>query len=712
MSVIQKIRTKYAKLAGGIIALALVAFILMDALSSRTSSLFGDDSSIAKVNGEKIDYIAYSQRNKDYETLYGSTQTIDDNFRAQLNSMALEDLVKEQLIMEQADKLGLTVTEAEKKDLIYGNDPDAGVKGYQAFINPDTKMFDPQYVKLFEQQVDQLDPTGKARQHWETYKAYILRNSLSKKYNTMFTAAVYMPKFLVEARAEQQASMANVDFVALTYDLVKDEEVKLSDADFKNYMEQHKTEFYNEENTRSIEYVAFNVLPAKDDTARALGVLNEIKTDFATSTDDESFVNRNSDESFNGAYRMKEDLKSMYADSIFNMAPGAVLGPVYENEGYKLVKVVDKKMYPDSVTCRHILIKTAERGQPVQEDSVAKMRIDSVVAAIKAGASFAEMVQKYSDDAGSKEKGGEYTFPFSQKDGLVKEFSDFIFENKPGDTKTVKVESGGYSGYHYIEILRHGAYKTAAKLAIISKPLFAGDETENEVYTKATEFAAASTSAKAFDEAVEKNKHQKLVADNIKVSDFTVYGLGPSRDIIKWMYNAEVGDVSQVFQLNGKYVVAKLSGIRKAGPMELDTLLRANIEPMVRNDKKAEILAKKYESKKSLAEIAAAAGVQVMTADSIRGNNSFTGNMGYAPKAVGYAFYDGLKLNTLSKPVKEQSGVVFITVKARYKEQGQDQTFIMREREMMQMETKNAVSSEIGNQLKAKAKIKYNVNNF
>ena len=55
MSVIQKIRTKYAKLAGGIIALALVAFILMDALSSRTSSLFGNDTSVLKVDGEAVD---------------------------------------------------------------------------------------------------------------------------------------------------------------------------------------------------------------------------------------------------------------------------------------------------------------------------------------------------------------------------------------------------------------------------------------------------------------------------------------------------------------------------------------------------------------------------------------------------------------------------------------------------------------------------------
>jgi peptidyl-prolyl cis-trans isomerase D len=712
MSVIQKIRTKYAKLAGGVIALALVAFILMDALSSRSGNLFGDDTSIVKVNGEKIDYIAYSQRTKEYEILYGSSQTIDDNFRAQLNSMALEELIKEELVKTEAEKLGLTITEAEKKDMIYGNDPDPGVRNYQAFQNPDTKMFDPQYVKMFEEQVDQLDPTGKARQHWETYKSYILRSALSKKYNTLFTAAVYMPKFLVEARAKQQASMANIDYVSISYESISDEELKLTDEDYKKYIKEHKSEYTNEEDTRAIEYVAFNVMPGAEDTARALGVLNEIREDFINAGDIESFVNRNSEESFNGAYLMKADYKSMYADSVYKLPVGTVLGPVYENEEYKLIKVLDKKMYPDSVKCRHILIKTADRGQAVLEDSIAKRKIDSVAAAIKSGTPFSEMVQKYSDDPGSKETGGEYSFPFTQKAGLVKEFSDFVFENKPGQNTVVKVESNGYSGYHYIEILSHGEYKEALKLATITKPLYAGDETENEVYAKATEFAGNSNSAKAFDEEINKNKLQKLVADNIKVSDFTVYGIGPSRDIIKWMYNSNVGDVSPVFQLTGKYVVAKLTNVRKKGVMELDTILRANIEPMVRSSKKAETLAKKYESKKSLAEVAAAASTQVMPLDSFRGNNSFTAAAGYAPKLVGYSFYEGLKLNTMSKPIQGQAGVYFISVKARYSRPEQDTTFITREREMMQMEAKNTISSQITELLKGKAKIKYNVDNF
>ena len=53
MAVIQKIRDKYGKLAGFIIALALVGFILMDAASGRFGELFGRDNSVAKVNGKK-----------------------------------------------------------------------------------------------------------------------------------------------------------------------------------------------------------------------------------------------------------------------------------------------------------------------------------------------------------------------------------------------------------------------------------------------------------------------------------------------------------------------------------------------------------------------------------------------------------------------------------------------------------------------------------
>ena len=711
MSVIQKIRTKYAKLAGGIIALALVAFILMDALSSRTSSLFGNDTSVVKVDGEAVDIRAYNQRVQEYEVLY-SNQTIDDNFRAQINEMAMQDLIKEQLVAEQAEKLGMTVTEDEKKDMIYGTDPDMMVKNYQAFTDPNTKAFNQQYVKLFEEQAMQLDPTGKALQHWQTYKGYIQANALTKKFNAAFTAAMYVPKFMVETKTKEFAQMASIDFVSVPFETIKDEEVKIDDADYKAYMNKHAGEYTIKEDTRSIEYVAFRVIPSADDTARALGALQNLKEEFTTTNDNESFVNRNSENPFVDRFIMKSSFKSMYADSIFSLPIGGVLGPIYESETYSLVKMLDKTSAPDSVMCRHILIKTAENGQEVLADSIAKTRIDSIAAAIKAGTPFYEMVQKYSDDGGSKDKAGEYNFSYDQKAGLVKEFGDFVFEGKPGESKIVKAEGGNYAGYHYIEIMKQGEVKTAVKIALISKGLFPGDETENNVYSAANEFAANSSTAEAFDKSVKDNNVQKLVAENVKVSDFTIYGIGPSREVIRWMYDAKVNDVSPVFSMNGKYIVAKLTKITPKGMMPLDETMKKNLEFQVKADKKSELIKKKFDGK-NLSEIAAAVTTQVQQLDSFRGNNSFSGPLGYAPKVVGYSFCPDFKPGSVSKGIAEQQGVYYILLKNRFeKPEADNTTFMQSERQMMMMQARSGINTQVMEQLKKNAGVKYNGNNF
>src|SRR5690349_7339674 len=102
MAVIQKIRDKYAKLAGFIIALALVGFILMDAASGRFGDLFGRDSSIAKVNGDKIDYKEYASRIQEYENLYETMgNKMDDNIRAQIHDQVLKEMIYERLVSEQ-----------------------------------------------------------------------------------------------------------------------------------------------------------------------------------------------------------------------------------------------------------------------------------------------------------------------------------------------------------------------------------------------------------------------------------------------------------------------------------------------------------------------------------------------------------------------------------------------------------------------------------
>lgn len=313
MAVIQKIRNKYAKVAGFIIALSLVGFILMDAASGRFGDLFGHDTSVAKVNGEKIDTRAYSQRVKDYETLYAysnGTQNLDDNTRAQINDEALKDLVNEVLIKNVCEKIGIQSTKEEEKDLIYGVNPDPAIQSFPAFRNRQTNMFDPQYVKLFEQQADQLDPTGKAREQWETLKAYVLRTNLIKKYTALVTKNIYEPSFISKYKLDERKNIASIRFVKIPYSTIQDAQVPVKEEELTDYMKKHEAQFRIDQPSRSIEYVAFDVVPTAEDTAKAMDVINRAKPELAAAdtSNIESVVNRNSDEQYVNAFVNKKNV--------------------------------------------------------------------------------------------------------------------------------------------------------------------------------------------------------------------------------------------------------------------------------------------------------------------------------------------------------------------------------------------------------------------
>lgn len=724
MAVIQKIRNKYGKIAGGVIALSLVAFILMDAASGRFGDLFGRDSSVVKVDGSKVDEKEYSKRLKDYEALYdiySGGKTLDEATRAQLNEQAMNELINEKLVDEQCEKLGITVTPDEEKELIYGANADQMIQafkigGQDIFSNPETHHFDPQRVKLFEKQIKENDKTGKTQEGWDALKDYVIRNAKVTKFNNLVMGCVYTPKFLIDNMVNDSRQLANISFVKIPFTAINDAEVKVSDDDLNAYIKAHAAKYQVKEASRSIEFVSFDLIPMTDDTAKSLGELTKLKPAFDTvSTKNiESFVNRNSDDQYRDAFLGKKAFSPQYADSVYSKPVGGVYGPYYEAGTFKMAKVVDKKEVADSVKCRHILVKTKDRGNELRSDSAAKKRIDSAIAELKGGADFKTVALKYSDDSGSFAKGGEYEFTFNQKEGLSKEFGDFIFDGKKGESKTVHVENGQYAGYHYIEILDQKAFGPVAKLAIISKALEAGQQTDRTVFAKANEFAGKNTTGEAFDAAVKAGHLDKRNADNIKPESYTIQGLGSSREIIRWAYDHKVGEVSPVFNLDGKYIVAKVSAIQEKGLQTLNATNRPMIENAVKMEKKAELIKNKYKSMTSLEAIAQAAGQQPQEADSVAGNAGFIPKVGYAPKVVGYVFYKGLQPNAVSPGIQAGDGVYFIKLLNRWEKPVDPMANMMmgQQKMMMEMQSKNAMNNTLRDMLKNQATIKFTVSNI
>jgi peptidyl-prolyl cis-trans isomerase D len=714
MAVIQKIREKYAKLAGFVIALALVGFLLMDA-GDNLKSFFSGGDYIAKVEGDKIEPKEYAERINEYESLYELMgNKVDDNMRAQIHEQVLRELIFEQLTEDQLEDLGITVTKEEEKEMITGANPDPMVMQFPHFRNPETGQFDAQYLMAFEKnQLPASADADKAMQQWKQFKSYMKRQRLMQKYTSLFTGAVHTPKFLIDRQAKDQNMIASIRFVKVPFASINDAEVKVTDADLKQYIEQHPAQYRLDDPTRSIEYVSFDVQPSHDDTARSYETLVKLKSEFAGNNDPESFVNRNSDEPYSAAFVNRKTFMNPYADSIFSLSPGSVYGPYFDNGSYKLTKVVERATLPDSTKVRHILVKFSDRNTPILADSLAKKKIDSVEAGIKSGVDFNTLVNKYSDDPGSKSTGGEYTFTLQQRPQLSKEFADFAFEGKPGEKKVVKVENDAYGGYHYIEIISQQGFQPSAKLATVSKSLFAGEETENAAYAKANEFAGRNTNAKSFDETVKAQNLNKLQAQNIKVNDFVIAGLGSSRDIIRWMYNADVGDVSPVFNLDGRYVIAKLSNVQEKGLVGVDETNRPALEALVRAEKKAKLITEKYKNMSTLDAIAQAAAQPVQAADSFNATSNYLANLGFEPKVVGYTFFEGFKPNTKSPAIKGSDGVFFVSLVQR-KQMAVNADPMQQQQQMMmqQMQMKNSMSSMIQESVRRGADIKYSADNL
>jgi len=730
MAVIQTIRNKYGKIAGAVIAIALIGFIISDARNGSFGSMLGGrDTNVMKINGTKIDPKDYQVRLKEYETLYimfNKGRPLDEATRAQMNEQVVQNTVYETVVAEECDKLGIITTEEEKKNLIYGENPDPLVRQFQiegqpVFINQQTNSFDPQYVKYFEKQLaedpQRVDPNGKVREQWEAMKSYVVRMSRVNKYNQLFGGSVYAPSYMAKKLVNDQNSQAAIKYVKVPFATIADADVKVTDDDIKAYMKAHAATYTSEQPSRSIEYVSFDIIPAAADSARALDALAQIKADFATAKDNKSFVNNKSDDqnSFNEAFVNKRTFMSRYADTIMGMPVGEIYGPYYENGGFKLTKIIERKTLPDSVKCRHILVRTSGQGKEIMSDSAAQARIDSAIAEIKAGVKFDSVVAKYSDDEGSKNKGGESWFTLQQRPTISKEFGDFVFDGKTGETKQVKVKNDNYAGIHYIEILEQKGTGPAIQLATISKILAPSDSTVNAIYGKANEFAGKNATGPEFDAAVKKQNYDKRLGDNVRINNFSIPGLGPSREIIRWMYDHKLNDVSGVFQLGDqRYVVAKLAAIQDKGLQEITAANRPMLEQRVRDEKKAEAITKKYAGAGSLDAIAQGSGQTVQQSDSVNLYNGVPG-MGQEPRVTGYTFNQSFQPNTVSPGIKGMGGVYFITVLNRSANSIPDNlmnAIAPQQRHSLEAQWRNAIGQMLQSDMTKGADVKYNAANF
>ena len=665
MSVIQKIRDKYARIAVILISVALIGFILIDYVSGRSSGLFksGIANSIGKVNGSSINIDEFRKKVKeqeDYEqqnpNQFGKRdfgQIVDGVWNQEVSQALLNGVV---------DKLGMQIGAKELNDIMFGANPPDDIK--RLGTDPQTGLYNSAQAV---QQINAIKKRGTAddKARLNEYIHQLETQRLLDKYTSLLANSSNFPKWFLEKQNTDNSLLAKISLVRVPYtdSMFVDSTIKISDQDISDYVEKHKDDFKQKE-SRSIEYVAFSATASSSDTAATKEQIVSLKPGFDTTKDAQTFLSANGSAIpyFDG-YVGKSQMKQQYKDSITALSKNAVFGPYLDGSNFVLAKLIDTKTLPDSVKCRHILIGTTnpQTGQAIMDDSTAHKRADSIAQAIRNGANFDTLETKYSTDLAAHRDKGVMTFSSIdiQGENFAKEFGQFIlFDGKPGDKKVVKTSFG----WHYIEILGFIKPETQYKVAYMAKTIVPSTETDNNANNAATQFAGDSRDIKSFDANYEKDLKpkgiNKLFANDIDPNAYSVSGInGTDRDFIKNIYSADLGDVLQPERVGDQYIVAVVTEINKEGTQS-PAKARLRVEPILRNKKKAEIFKHKLGTITTLETAATTLKKTIETIDSLRMEpDQKISISGHDSKVIGAAFNPANKGKVVPQPLAGAYGL-------------------------------------------------------
>ena len=268
----------------------------------------------------------------------------------------------------------------------------------------------------------------------------------------------------------------------------------------------------------------------------------------------ESFFNKNK---ARYATAVPEQRKITYFAFTPNDLPGGIPQPTQQEiKAYFDAHKADYQT-PDQARSRHILIKVAPNAD-AKTDAAAKAKAEDLLKQLKAGANFADLAKKNSDDPGSKDSGGE--LPFAQHGTMVPEFDKAIFGQKIGDIEIVKSQFG----YHIVQVEERKeahAQDISEVLPTIQATLLRQKAAGSE------EGYANALTAEAAKNGLEKTAaahHLEVVTTPPVAKGGVISALPDGSQIVTKAFDSKQGDAPQSAQTGEGYAVFQVTGIEPA----------------------------------------------------------------------------------------------------------------------------------------------------
>jgi peptidyl-prolyl cis-trans isomerase D len=644
-----------------IVGVALAAFILGDFLSPK----YGrgrEKTNLAEVLGEDISYSQFDERfEKNHENQKNNQKkeslTAEEIFN--LKQQTWDQLVQSIILEKEYEKLGIVISAEELFDQLQGEQPHAYILQY--FKDPNTQQYDPELVRNYIKQLDQMDAAS--RSQWDAFVDAIKEDRFKTKYKNLISKAYIMPEQFVRMDFDEKKTNAKIRLVGYRYNMIDDSTVKVKDSDYEKYYNDYKQN-YKQEASRDIDYVVFDVKPSASDRKAARDEVFRVFEAFKTADNIPLFVSGESDNNYDSTWKKPGVLSPRIDSVVFKSAAGTFIEPYIENDVWHMAKLVDVQMRPDSMKASHILIAYAgalradEKVKRTRER--AKVVADSLFNVVKSSPALIETLARLmSDDPSAEQNSGD--LGWFADGSMVYPFNQAVLNSKVGDFAVV--ESG--FGFHVIKVTGKLEPIKKVRVALVDITIDASQETNQDIYAKASEFQGKASNITSFDTLATRMGLNKLSATYLQAMGNRIAGIDYPRPIVQWTFieGIGVGSVSQVFTMEDKYVVAVVTKVREKGIPKMEDI-KDVLQPLVLKEMKGDIAIKKMKdavgSSTNLFEIAQKLNSKVDTIPNVTFNTRNLGSYGNEANVVAKVFT--LQPNVLAGPVKGSNAAFYVMV--------------------------------------------------
>lgn len=704
MATLQKIRSK-GPLLVIVIGLALFAFIAGDAWKVLQPHQGKQD--VGEVNGEVLSAQDYQKMVHELSEVIKLTNGLNSLTEDQLNNVkdqVWQSYVNNKLIAEQAEKLGLKVTDAEIQSIIdQGTHP---LLMQTPFRNPQTGMFDKDMLKKFLVDYANLNASQMPAQYveyyqkmgafWQFVERTLAQSTLAEKYQNLVTKSLISNPVAAEDAFNSRTEQSDLLLAGVPYSSINDSTVQVSDSEIKDRYNEKKEQFKQLVETRDIRYIDVKVVPSDADRKAVEKEVTEYSNQLASTTADFGTFVRSTGSSVN--YSDVPVSKSVFpadvASRLDSTNVNEVYGPYYNqtDDSFNAFKLLAKVSSPDSIQFRQIQVYA-------DTEEKTKTLADSIYNALKGGADFAAVAKIYGQ-TGEATWVNAQSWEGSELDADNSKFINTLLNQPVNELANLNMGQANL----ILQVMNKKSMQTKYKVAVVKREVEFSKETYNAAYNKFSQFVAQNTTIDSMVKNAEESGYTLMPRTDLSSAEHYVGGVRSTREALKWIFAAKPGEVSPLYECgeNDHLMVVALDKIHEAGYRDINSvaeMLRAEI----RRDKKAEKIMEEMKKYNSIAQVK---GMKDAVSDSVK-HVTFSApayiSVTRSSEPVIGAVAAKTAANKVSAPIKGNGGVYMIQVYA--KEKGSEKFDAKQEETTLTNMAVRIAGNQLINDLYQKAKV-------